>query len=448
LRKDYLKSIMDVTSEIEERGGQANAVVVTKLFSGGVLAGNKLKASMSDTLSLAKSYTKFLHLDEVYNWQLGIEIIDKVESEISKRSRGLSAFERDRITSEVIRNRFGEKFAPRAELIYKTAKSGRGYIFAASDFAELYTKGEEGSKRAMSINLDMVKYGTDSMGIKLLTESGMKQEEAMLAVIAIKSGDMNILNEDQKAVLTGSGYQKAIESGFADTQNLILSGAKSVFGNITSGITQVVGNPLTKLAAGLALMAWSYRREIKDALGISRRWSSLALSYMRWAGKESVGKVQGILSALRPSGGGLKKAAFLAAAGTVAAAGLTYGVRKVIETDWSQKPKSTTDQAQKMVSESGQNLNSSASKEIANYAASSRGKVDPGKVGSIMEKSTGLDRSTDRVASSITRERSTAREKVAKESIIRAMGGNIIETPSGVQRVEITVPGYVASTLS
>lgn len=202
----------------------------------------------------------------------------------------------------------------------------------------------------------------DSLGLKILTEAGLNKEEAMLAVVAIKAGHMEMLTETQRAVLTGKGYQQVREDSFVPSQNIILAGAKSAFGSVTAKITEVANDPMLKLAAGLGAMAWSYRREVKSVLAVTKSWAALAASYLKWAGIEKFGEAKGILSSLKPTKANLKKGALgtLLVAGSAAA--LSYGVGKIAETDWtSKKPE---DQAKDMM---GGAASSPIAKDLTDY---------------------------------------------------------------------------------
>lgn len=449
LRQDFLQGILSVTDEIESSGKVANQIEIAKAFSAGVAAGNKLRASMSDTLSLAKSYTKFLHLDEVYNWQLGYEVLREIESEVTKRMYGLAASERDRVVHDVVLNKFGSKFAASAEVMYKTAINGQGHILAASDIGELYSQTMEGSKRALAVNYDLVKYGADTTGVQLLTQAGMKREEAMLAVIAIKSGNMTILSDEQKAILTGQGYRDATSATKEARQGLILAGAKSVFGDVTGKLAELTGNPLVQLGAGIGIAAVGFRREIADGFSLTRRWSSLVKSYLGWAGKTGLDK----LSSLMPGAGGpgklakVGKFAKYAALASLGGLGAAYGVNKLLDSSDETKPEDSATDQKTQVEGNTTPTNTAVLFGYDSLAKTAEQAVNPEPVRLKMASAAEPTAALSGIADNMVREEVVNRDFAARKSAIAAVGGNLVRSPSGAETAEIRVPGFIASML-
>ena len=149
------------------------------------------------------------------------------------------------------------------------------------------------------------------------------------------------------------------------------------------------------------------------------------------------------------------KGALIGAATTLA---LTYGTGKLAEMDWSGKKKEeegTVGQEEVGHKEEGEERQQSIdmkgkegplSKEVAHTMESETGGVDVGRMmgGGKIDKA--VEKTTERVASQADRERSENRNERMKNTVVRSMGGRMVETPSG-PKVQITVPGYFAQML-
>jgi hypothetical protein len=437
-RKEYLQSILSVTNEIEDAAGYSTQIAVAKLFSSGVVEANNLKGSVSTTLTTAKAYTKFLHLDEVYNYQLGINVVARIDAEVEKKMRGRSALESDRVTREVILNLAGKDLAGSMQRMYEVAKEGG--ILAAPDIGKLWAKTSEGSMEAARINYDAVSGGSSDYGIQLLVTAGMSREEAITAVIAVKAGHIESLNPVQKQLLIAKGYEQITAENSESYQEMITSGAKSIFGSITSTVTQVWGSPLVRMAAGLGVMAYIFRKEVKGAFATVASWASLAASYMRWAGMAKIDEAKGTLSSLlgKVKGVGGKRAALIAGAATVAAPLALYGVGKAVES--FGKGEDPKEQAKKMVPSTplGNELEAYVSKERIGDA------VDPKKVGDMVTGSVTKD--TERLTNQVVMNEAMARERALKKSVVESLGGKIVQR-NGREVAEVQFPKFMADAI-
>lgn len=444
-REDWMKSIMEVSDEIERAGGFANQVTIAKLFAKGVEAGNRLKMSFSGTLKLSKTYAKLLKLDEVFNFQLGLKVINDIDEAVEKRSIGLSALERDRVVEEVVMNKFGARAKVSALSWYKIARQG-GYMTAAGNLGTLYAQTDEGMVEAASFNYDLIKYGSDVYGASLLEGAGASKAEAITAVVAIKSTHMELLTESQKEMLLGKGYQKGTEESAQAYRESVLKGAKSVFGTAWQVMTSVFGNPLVKMAAGLGVLAYTFRKEIRDSIGLVHSFREAASSILRWGGKSEAAAVSSNLQDLKGlfTKGRMKKAGLIGAGATVAGLGLTYGVGRYFsgsKGDEGEKEdkKNEATLGNKLLGETRTPFGTELGERIGSVRPS-----PPSAVPNMLPRDIGIDNlQADKVATQIRSADVAARSKALEKAAVAELGGRYVRTPEGKETVEVTIPGFV-----
>lgn len=447
MRQDFARIIHSTTDAIEAASGYANATFVAKMAGAAVEQGNALKLSIEQTSTLAHGYAQVLNLGDFVNYQIGSEVIRQLEAEITHRAATLPAADRQRAVDALLRERFGEAQLASVKGILDLGAHG-GFVSASRAMTRLYISTQSGSEYVLRHNLELLKRSSDIFGVQMLEEAGMSRAGAVSLLVKIKAGDISQLQQEQVTILQANAMTDASQHlTHAMTESLI-QGARNVAGDYVAELLRVVGDPLVKFAAGLAITAFSFQKEIKTGWQIVKNWTTLAQSYVKWAGVGAEQAVAGALSARSTATGkGLRGLVSLGVKAAVLGAA-AFGIEHML-TKATVKP---SDQEASVKGEAVQTVERSASASNPDLGPALQtlraGDYRPdAALMRAISSGPALTPNATGVQDGVARDAVLRRDALVRHATITALGGRIEQRQDGGERVLLTVPGFMQSTV-